>query len=382
MIRKKRIAVFTGKRGGSGALTKIMNGIKKSPYLEMKLIISDMHLSTRFGKTENEINKFFKIDKRIYTGEYGDKNFNRTRALAKIIDGMDSALKKLKPDILLLLGDRGETLAAAISAVEMGIVVAHIQAGDISGGIDDIHRHSITKLAHLHFSQNEKQRKRVIKLGELKKHVWNTGAPYIDNIFDINRPKKDKVLKKIGLNANTNFFLILQHSDTYRQNLSYLQMKEILSAAIKQDEKAIVFYPCSDPGYNGIIKAINKFKNNKNIKIFKSIEFPIFLTLLENCSFLIGNSSAGIIEAPYFHTPFINIGLRQIGRERGNNVIDCEPNKIKILKTIDKIKKKSFQIKMKKDKFLFGDGNASKKIVEILEKINLTKELFQKKIQY
>ena len=181
----KKIAIFTGKRGGFGAMLGIMDLIDNDPDMDLKIIASDMHLSEKFGSTIGEVKKRYKVSAYVDMGEYGDSLIDRTQALGRCISGLSEALYKIDPDLIILLGDRGETLAAAVCAVEMGVIIAHIQAGDISGGIDDIHRHAITKLAHLHFSQNENQRQRVLKLGEISKHVWNTGAPYVDNILNL-----------------------------------------------------------------------------------------------------------------------------------------------------------------------------------------------------
>ena len=380
-MKKIKICVFTGKRGGFGALINTLHLLNNDPDFELSIIASDMHLSKKFGSTINEIKSIFKKVKTIKLGEYSDTNLDRTIAMSKVISGMALRLRQIKPDILMLLGDRGETLAATFAAIEMKIIVAHIQGGDKSGGIDDIHRHSITKLAHIHFTQNRNQMQRVIQLGEEKKRVFNTGAPYIDNILSGKLIKKSKIKEKYNLKYNENFFILLHHSDTYQNINFYNEMKIIMKTLSSLKMKGIVIYPCSDPGHEGIIKAILEFKANPNFIIHKSIEFLDFLSLLKHCQFFIGNSSAGIIEAPYFYKPFINIGNRQHGRDRSKNVIDTKPSRKSILSSIKKAKSASFNKTIKKIKHPFGDGKASLKIIKAFKKMNYS-NLFQKQITF
>jgi UDP-hydrolysing UDP-N-acetyl-D-glucosamine 2-epimerase len=380
----KKVAVFTGKRGGFGAMFGIMDLINSDPEMELQIIVSDMHLSEKFGSTISEVEGRYEVSAYVDLGEYGDNLIDRTKALGKCIYELSNALEKLKPDLLLLLGDRGETLAAAFCAVEMGVIVGHIQAGDISGGVDDIHRHAITKLSHLHFSQNESQKQRVINLGEIPEHVWNTGAPYIDNVINAQLKPTLEVLNKYDIPFNSEgFYIVLHHSDTYNLKESSKQVNSILKVLSTVSKSKIVIYPCSDPGHIGIIREINKYKNTNDFYMFKSIEALDFLSLLKGAKALIGNSSGGIIEAPYFNLPFVLVGGRQDGRQYGNNVIkvesDYENNIIKALSTIDS---DMFAKRMEGDVNLFGDGNASRKIYGAIKNTNLDDKLFRKRIVY
>lgn len=378
----KRIAVFSGKRGGFGAMLRIMKGIDAHPELELKVIVSDMHLNPVFGHTADEVRSLVPIDAQIDLGEYGDSPLDRTMALGRLVESLAPALEKLRPDILLLLGDRGETLAAAMCAVEMGIVVAHIQAGDISGGLDDIHRHATTKLAHLHFSQNERQRERVIRLGEDPARVWASGAPYVDNIIQGGFPSSREALASLGLDFAEPYFIMIHHSDTYRTAESYDQAKAILTALTQRSERAIVLYPCSDPGFKGIFKALDEFKNHERFRFFPNIDFRTFLGLLSGARALVGNSSCGILEAPYFRLPFINVGQRQKNRETSTNVIHAEPNVDAILDALAMADGENFRKSLRKDDHPFGDGNACERIVDVLASTEITPELFCKRITF
>lgn len=378
----KRIAVFTGKRGGFGALMPVMEGIQLDPNLELKVIAADMHLSKKFGNTLNEVQQRVTVDATVDMGDYGAKPLDRAQALGRCIQELARVLEELHPDILLMLGDRGETLAAAMCAAEMGVVIAHVQAGDISGGLDEIHRHAITKLAHLHFSQNESQRQRVISLGEDAHRVWNSGAPYVDNILA--RPVMDlaEALSAIGLPKDMNYSIMLQHSDSYRPEVGFDHTMAILQVLDERDEDAIVIYPCSDPGYDKVIEALEHYEGNPKFHFFKSIEAPVFLGLMKGCTALVGNSSGGIIEAPYLQTPFINVGLRQEGREMAENVICCDGDANEIRAAFERAKTDEFQEAMRNDATPFGDGHAGERILEVLRNVEVTPELFRKRITF
>lgn len=380
----KKILVFTGKRGGYGALTNIIDYFKKDKSFKTTIVLTDMHLKNEFGKTSKEVKKNYKNIISINIGSQSNSNLQRTKSLSTLVNKFANILDKIRPNLVLLLGDRGETLAATFTSIQMGIPVAHIQAGDISGGLDNIHRHAITKLAHLHFSQNENQKKRVINLGEERKRVCNSGAPYIDNVLKSKMPNFNDVCKRLKLNfKKKNYSIILHHSDTYRQSKSYKDMSTILKTIKILNIPSIIIYPCSDPGYVGIIKSIKKFATAKIFKIFKSVEYMDYLCLLQNSSFLIGNSSSGIIEAPYFKTPFLNIGLRQNNRDKCANVVDIEPNTKKILNGFKFIKNnKLFKKKLKSIKKPFGDGNSALRIYKKIKRTKFDKVFFRKGLTF
>jgi GDP/UDP-N,N'-diacetylbacillosamine 2-epimerase (hydrolysing) len=380
----KKILFFTGKRGGYGALTNIINLFKKDKKFKVIIVLTDMHLKDEFGKTLKEVKKNYNGIISIDIGKQSNSNLQRTKSLSVLINKFSKVLYDTKPDIVLLLGDRGETLAATFTSIQMGVPVAHIQAGDISGGLDNIHRHAITKLSHLHFSQNENQKNRVINLGEQKKRVLNSGAPYIDNIKNSKLPKLADVVKKLKLNLNKKeYSIILHHSDTYRQSKSFDEMKVILKTINFLKIPSVIVYPCSDPGYLGIIKSIKKYGKSNNFKIFKSLEYKDYLSLLKNSLFLIGNSSSGIIEAPYFKIPFINVGMRQNNRDKCPNVIDVKANKNEIIKSIHYvINNKSFKKKLQNIKNPFGDGRSALRIYKKIKNTKLNDEFFKKEITY
>jgi GDP/UDP-N,N'-diacetylbacillosamine 2-epimerase (hydrolysing) len=350
--------------------------------MELKVIASDMHLNPTFGATIEEVRSQIPISKVVDLSSYGDAPLDRAQALGRCVERLAPVLQELAPDVLLLLGDRGETLAAAMCAVEMGVVVAHIQAGDISGGIDDIHRHAITKLSHLHFSQNERQRQRVIKLGEPPERVWNSGAPYVDSIVRGTFLSPADALASIGLPRDAEYFIVLQHPDTYRPELSRSHATAILDAMRDRPGTKIVIYPCSDPGYAGVISAIEEIEGVAGFHVFRNVESQAFLGLLCGAKALVGNSSAGILEAPYLGLPFINIGARQDGREMAANVICCEGSVESVRKALVRMEEPEFRAGLKADSHPFGDGYASERIFKVLSQFPLDAQLFRKRITY
>lgn len=375
---RRKICVSTGKRGGFGALLPVMGMIDRDPSLELQVIVTDMHLNETFGYTVQEVQRYVRIAEQVSMDQKGDSASDRAGALGRCISGMAAALDRLRPDIVVLLGDRGETLATAFTCVEMGIPLAHIQAGDQSGGLDDLHRAAITKLSHLHFSQTERQANRVLALGEERWRVLVSGAPYIDRIVGQQFTDAATVRSQFDLDPDAPAIIVLQHPDTYEPHNAYASMRAILDAMTNIGAQAVVCYPCSDQGYAGVIRAIEEFKNEPGFRIRQHIDSVDFLGLLAIASVMVGNSSSAIIEAPYFNLPAVNVGNRQRGRERGANVIDVEPSREAIVSGLRKAASPEFRDWLQEQPRPFGDGTASEKIVEVLRTVKIGPSLFEK----
>ena len=374
----RKICISTGKRGGFGALLPVMRMIDGDPSLELQVIVTDMHLNETFGYTVQEVQRYVRIAEQVSMDQKGDSARDRAGALGRCMDGMAAALDRLRPDIVVLLGDRSETLATAFTCVEMGIPLAHIQAGDQSGGLDDIHRAAITKLSHLHFSQTEHQAKRVLALGEEPWRVTVSGAPYIDRIVAQQFTDAATVRNQFNLDPSAPMFVVLQHSDTYEPQNSYAAMRATLEATQSVAAQALVCYPCSDQGYAGVIRAIEEFKDERGFLIQQNVDSVDFLGLLAIANVMVGNSSSAIIEAPYFNLPAVNVGNRQRGRERGANVIDVKPTREAIVSGLRKAASHEFRDWLQKQPRPFGDGTASDKIVEVLRAVTMGPKLFEK----
>lgn len=356
----------------------VMGMIDRDPSLKLQVIVTDMHLNETFGYTVEEVQRYVRIAEQVSMDQKGDSASDRAGALGRCISGMAAALDRLRPDILVLLGDRSETLATAFTSIEMGIPVAHIQAGDQSGGLDDLHRAAITKLSHLHFSQTERQARRVLALGEEPWRVFVSGAPYIDRIVSRQFTDAVTVRSRFDLDPDAPVAIVLQHSDTYEPHNAYASMRATLDAVMDIGGQAVVCYPCSDQGYAGVIRAIEEFKDEPAFRIRPNVDSVDFLGLQAIASVMVGNSSSAIIEAPYFDLPAVNVGNRQRGRERGANVIDVESSREAVVSGLRKATSPEFREWLREQPRPFGDGTASEKIVEVLRTVKLGPSLFEK----
>jgi len=380
---KRKICVWSGKRGGFGALLPTMQEIKKYPDLILNLVVTDQHLYRKFGRTVNEVKRSIYVTSAINMSQKGDLPSDRSEAIGRCIIGATKILLKLKPNILLVIGDRGEVMAACIAAHNLRIPIAHVQGGDVSGTLDESVRHAITKLAHIHFPSTKTAAKRILKMGEQKWRIFCVGDTHVDQIFLNRMPSWTKLKKKYKLHAQKKYLLILQHSDSCCPQESEWQMEQTLKAVEETGLQSLIVYPCSDQGYAGIIRAIERRRGNPRINIFSNIPAEEFIGLQKYAACLIGNSSAGLIEAPYFALPAINIGERQIYRERCVNVINTSYNKNKIYTAIIKsLKNKNFIRECSQIKPPFGNGQAYKKIVKILRNIPLNDNLMNKRITF
>jgi len=303
--------------------------------------------------------------------------------LAKGIEQFSKIFRKIPPDINLVLGDRDEMLASSIAAYHMNIPNAHIHGGDKSkGGIDEYTRHAITKISNIHFAATKKSYARIIKMGEEPKYVFHTGSPSIDEVLTNKITSKIALEKKYGGKLIGNEIVLLYHPVTTQSELSGKHIENILKSVVKFKKPIIAIGPNSDAGSKIIRKKLFEYSQKYNfIKLYNNFSHSDFLGLLNNVGILIGNSSAGIIEASYFTIPVVNIGIRQSGREQGKNVINTNETPINISRAISYAIKKKTHGQLTKVS-IYGNGMSSKKIVSILEKIKLDKKLIQKQIIY
>jgi len=383
VARQKTICVINGKRGGFNALLPTMRAIADDRSLRLQVLLTDMHLSPTFGRTLDYASTLVDVTRAVPIDQAGSSPVERTEALGRALTRIATALDELRPDIVLLLGDRSETLAAAFAAVQLKIPVAHVQGGEISGNIDGIQRHAITKLAHLHFAETEHARKRLLRLGEEPWRVSRVGAPYIDFIRLRLYTPADEVRAKFELGDDEPFLLVLMHPVTTEPEQSRPHMTQVLDAAASTGLRSIVAYPCSDQGYQGIIDAIEERRGDRQFSIHRNIPAEDFIGLEATTTALVGNSSAGIYEAPYVFCPCVNVGTRQQGRERERNVIDVPPRAAAIRRAVHTARTDAaFRRRLKTPKHIYGDGRACERIVKTLRKVPLGATLFEKAMTY
>ena len=382
----KKIAVVTGTRAEYGMFQPVLRAIEAREGLQLLLVVTGMHLSYEFGYTVDEIVKDgFKISARVDMVPSTDTLEAMAESVGKGIIGMAQTWLQLKPNIILVLGDRVEPLAAAIAGAYMNIPVAHIHGGDSSkGGLDEYARHAITKFAHVHFPATQKSAERIIRMGEDEWRVHMVGSPALDAILNEPLIPRDKMIERFKIDESKPLILLLQHPVTTEADNAGKQMTETLEAVVKLGYPIILLYPNADAGGRRIIEVIKDYeKKNTFIKTFKSLPRLEYLSLLKIASVLVGNSSSGMIDAPSFGLPVVNIGSRQEGRERANNVIDVKDNRKEITMAIRKaITDKNFLKVVMKCHNPYGDGKSSPRIAEILSKIENTPRLLQKKMTY
>ena len=381
---KRKICFIGTSRATYGYKKNILKLLKKEKRIKTFYVVTGMHLSKKHGQSVNEILKDkISIYEKFNMISNKDNHLSFVKSLSKEIDKFSEILNKIKPDILVVTGDRAEMFIAAVTAVYMGIPVAHIQAGDLSGHIDGSVRHAITKISHIHLASCKDSAQRVLKMGEQKWRVFNVGAPQLDELIELKKVKNKSVLDQFNINQNEKFFLIIFHPVLYDLKSASTQINLILESLERYDYKKVLIYPNIDTGNSKIIKIIEKFKNKKDYKIVKNLNRIHFLTLLKYASILVGNSSAGILEAPTFKTPVLNIGNRQRGRIQANNIVNTDFNKKKIIQSINYIlNNKNYKKNLKKCKNLYGNGGSSKKIIEILKNIKLNQKLLDKEMTY
>jgi UDP-N-acetylglucosamine 2-epimerase (non-hydrolysing)/GDP/UDP-N,N'-diacetylbacillosamine 2-epimerase (hydrolysing) len=380
----RKIAVVTGTRAEYGYLKPLMIEIENDSNLELIPIITGMHLLSDFGDTYKLVEKDFHKSVKIKMRLDGDSLKDMATYFASGVKNFVDYFYKNKPDIIIVLGDRSEPLAAAFAALYLNIPIGHINGGDVSGGsVDESIRHAITKIAHIHFVHTRENANRIKKMGEEKNRIFVVGALTLDIILNKNLLSKEDIFNKYDLNSNKKTILVVQHPITTLKDKGYSQMEELFLALEEFKEQKIIIYPNCDAGSQKLIDLINKYEKYELFKIFKNLSHEDYLALMKSSNLMIGNSSSGIIESPSFKIPVINIGKRQSGRNRSINIIDTEPEKKKILESIDyAFNNKDYLKKIKSCENKYGNGKSSEKIVKILRDIKIDDKLIQKQITY
>ncbi|MGP8337880.1 MAG: UDP-N-acetylglucosamine 2-epimerase [Methanosarcinaceae archaeon] len=380
---KRKILYITGTRADYGLMQSVLRAIEEHPKLELELIVTGMHIMPEFGMTINEIKKDgFKIHEIDATYEKDNKE-SMANFMGEFIQLLTKKVDEIKPDLILVLGDRGEMLAGAIVGAYLTIPVAHLHGGEITSTVDEFSRHAITKLAHIHLPATEKSAERIIKMGEDPSNVFVVGAPGLDSILNENLIEPAELSKKYNLDSSKPIFMVVQHPVTTEVRDAHEHIRKTLEVIVGLRHQTILIYPNADAGSRGIIEVIKEYEKYSFIKTFKSIPHKEYLSLMKMVTVMVGNSSSGIIEAPSFGLPVINIGSRQEGRERAENVIDVDYDKEQIKTAIKKaFDDENFKEKIKNCKSPYGDGKAGVRIADILSEIKIDKKILQKRLTY
>lgn len=339
---KRKICIVTSTRADWGLLSGIAQALDKRDDVTLQIIATNMHLCATFGNTWQEIERDgLKIDRKVTMNCNTDTPAGTATAMSECMQGMSKAFEELKPDMLLILGDRYEMLAVAATALIHRIPVAHMHGGEVTqGAFDESIRHSITKMSHLHFTSTEEARNRVIQLGENPSHVFNTGAIGVYNILHTDFLSREELESNLGVTIPKKSVFVTFHPSTLDETSPHTQCKNLLKALERHSDLKVLFsYPNNDPSGQAIINLIEDFvaRHPERSAVFPSLGARRYLSVLRCVSAVVGNSSSGILEVPSMHIPTLNIGIRQQGRQRAESVLDCGTSFEEISTGLDKV---------------------------------------------
>lgn len=356
----KKILFLTGTRADFGKIKPLISILEKQQGFEVFVFVTGMHLQEEYGYTVIEIQRC--NFKNVYKFENYTHESTMDLTLAKTIGGLSAYIKTIQLDMIVVHGDRVETLAGAIVGSLNNILVAHIEGGELSGTVDELIRHSVSKLSHIHFVSNDEAQKRLIQMGEVEETIFVIGSPDIDSMFSKELPCLDVVKKYYEIPFRT-YAIMMFHPVTTEAKEMQEYTNNFVDVLLKDTHNYVVIYPNNDLGSKDIIEAYGKLKSNSRFRVFPSLRFEYFLTLLKNSQFIIGNSSSGIREAPYYGIPIINIGTRQQNRAVNADIINIDYSNSSISSALKKIDKHQVKITYND----FGAGNSTQLFLNSLK---------------
>lgn len=371
----RKICVVTGTRAEYGLLRWVMQGIKDDPELTLQVVVTGMHLSPEFGLTYRDIEADgFQIDRKVEMLTSSDTPVGIAKSMGLGLIGFADALNDLKPDLIVVLGDRFEIFSAVAAALVAPIPVAHLHGGESTqGAFDEAIRHSITKMSHLHFVAAEAYRQRVMQLGENPEHVYLVGGLGIDNIKRLKLLDRSELEASLGFEFGQKNLLITFHPVTLEAATSAAQMSELMAALDDLNDTQLFFtMPNADTDSRELIKLVEQFAtHHPNARAFASLGHLRYLSCVAQVDGVVGNSSSGLLEVPSFRKGTINIGDRQQGRLQAASVINCKPSRLDIASALEKLYSAEFQAGLSKVRNPYGEGGASKRVVDVLARCSL-----------
>ncbi|KFF18253.1 UDP-N-acetylglucosamine 2-epimerase (hydrolyzing) [Flavobacterium hydatis] len=370
----KKILFLTGTRADFSKIKSLIQALEKQQNFEVYIFVTGMHLQEVYGYTLIEIER---CDfKNIHTFKNHTHETTMDLTLAKTIEGLSAYCKEVNPDMIVVHGDRVETLAGAIVGSLNNILVAHIEGGEVSGTVDELIRHSVSKLSHIHFVSNKQAQKRLIQMGEIKESIFTIGSPDVDIMFSDQLPdlKIAKAYYKIDFEK---YAIVMFHPVTTEIKEMQQYVKNFVTSLLQDNHNYVVIFPNNDLGSQFVLEEYERLKENERFRIFPSLRFEYFLTLLKNSQFIIGNSSAGIREAPYYGIPIINIGTRQQNRAVHADIINIDYSENEIKRALSIID--SHKIQNIED--VFGQGNSNQLFLECLKKDDIWQLNHQKQFR-
>lgn len=367
--------MFTGTRAEYGLLRPLMQGIRDAERLELQVLVSGAHLSARYGETWREIvGDGFEIDARVEMPLDDDSAFGITRAMGVELEGLGEALLALAPDILVLLGDRYEMMAAAIAGMLANVPIAHLHGGEATEGlIDEAVRHAVTKMSHLHLVAAAPFADRVVQMGEYPDRVWVTGSPGIDELLSMDRLGREELAETLGMPLKPPVLVVTYHPVTLPGEDPAVAVDELLAGlATVNDATVVITRPNAEVGRQKVSDRLGAWVQKRpRAAVFDSLGRGRYASLVSLADAVVGNSSSGLIDAPALGTPTVNVGMRQDGRLRAESVIDCRVERGNIAAAIRQALSSDMQRLAEAVESPYGDGRAVPRIIEVLASANL-----------
>ncbi|QPJ60706.1 MAG: UDP-N-acetylglucosamine 2-epimerase (hydrolyzing) [Candidatus Nitronauta litoralis] len=375
----RKILYVSGTRADFGLLSSTLKLAHQDPGLEISVCVTGMHLAPGYGNTVNEIEESgLRICDRIPVLLEDTSGASMARALADELAGMIPVFEKERPDLVLLLGDRGEMLAGALAAIHLNLPVVHIHGGERSGTVDEPVRHAISKLAHYHFAATENSQKRLIQMGEAEENIFITGAPGLDGLKSLAQKSREQLCSELNFDSNVPLALVLFHPVLAEEAAAGDQITCLMDTLQMCKTQSVALMPNSDAGGNRIRSALEKYRGKEGVNLQVHLPRIDFVSLMKNADIMVGNSSSGIIEAATFGTPVVNVGQRQQHRERNANVIDVPVEPTAIANAV----RQAFTRGRFPEKNIYGNGDAGTRIVDLLKTLPITPELLNKTNAY
>lgn len=375
----RRICYVSGTRADFGLMQRTLQRLNAHPEIALSVVATGMHLSPTYGETVKEIEASgLPVVARIPVALEEASGAAMARALASELGGLVDVFEREQPNIVLLLGDRGEMLAGALAAIHLNIPIAHIHGGERSGTVDELVRHAISKLSHYHFTATEEARQRLIRMGERPEHIFVTGAPGLDGLHDLVAYSRRELCEKVGFDASAPVALVVFHPVVQTAEEAGDQARELLAALHAAGVQAICLMPNADAGGNLIRQALLENGRHPAIRLLTHLPRTEFVSWMASADVMVGNSSSGIIEAGSFGLPVVNVGDRQRFRERGRNVLDVPVQRNKIEAAICSM----LRSRRPAPENVYGDGCAGERIAELLVTLPLDRKLLEKSNAY
>ncbi|MFD2567784.1 UDP-N-acetylglucosamine 2-epimerase [Pseudotenacibaculum haliotis] len=360
MSKRRNIVFLTGTRADFGKLKSLMKITQEHQEFDVQIFVTGMHMDAQYGSTVNEIYK--SGFKNIATFKNYKEAEHMDRTLAKTIEGFSSFIAEQKPDLIVVHGDRVEALAGAIVGSLNNVLVAHVEGGEISGTVDELIRHSVSKLSHIHLVSNDLAKKRLVQMGELDSSIYTIGSPDLDLMNPKTLPELNFVKEYYEIPFEK-YGIAMYHPVTTEYDMIKDHINVFVDAMLESEENYILIYPNNDLGTNEILEEYKRLENNERFRIFPSLRFEYFLSLLKDAEFVIGNSSAGVREAPYYQVPTVDVGTRQHNRSQAKTIVNVPHDKAMIMNAIREIQTKKHE---EIDFSEFGSGNSDQIFLDLL----------------